>query len=114
MTVLAELEAAGLHKPTIWPARPVEAGLGLVESFLSPGDGNPRLLIHPRCTHLIEAFRCYRRARRRGQLMDCPEDPQHPYEDVMDALRGGLVARFPEGRGWGEDRLVRAPARWVL
>ncbi len=42
------------------------------------------------------------RAKRGGQWADFPEDPQHPHEDVMDALRGVLFARFgaplPNGR----------------
>ena len=30
--------------------------------------------------------------------MDWPEDPQHPAEELVDSLRGGLGAIFPEGR----------------
>ena len=29
--------------------------------------------------------------------MDWPEDPQHPSEELVDSLRGGLGAVFPEG-----------------
>ena len=29
---------------------------------------------------------------------DEPDDPQHPHEDLMDALRGGVRDRFPDGR----------------
>ena len=33
-----------------------------------------------------------------GEWLDEPVDPQHPYEDLIDALRGGVRDRFPEGR----------------
>jgi hypothetical protein len=76
----------------------VADGLALVESFLMPADGVARLRIHPRCTALLRGLSNYRRARRGGQWQDYPEDPQHPHEDLVDALRGGLRAIFPEGR----------------
>jgi hypothetical protein len=38
------------------------------------------------------------------EILDYPEGPQHPHEDLMDALRGGIRDVFPKGR-----RLV--PAR---
>jgi hypothetical protein len=97
-TVLAEYKRAGLTDVTLWPLGRVADGLALLESFLNPADGRSRLLIHPRCFSLIAALQSYRRAKRGGQWMDRPEDPQHPHEDVVDALRGGLRAEFPEGR----------------
>jgi hypothetical protein len=30
--------------------------------------------------------------------MDYPADPQHPHEDLIDALRGGLKLALPVGR----------------
>ena len=72
-------------------------GLALLESFVSPSVGPPQLLVHPRCEPLIQAFQCYRRAKRAGQWLDQPEDPQHPHEDLVDALRGGLRASYPRG-----------------
>ena len=30
--------------------------------------------------------------------MDYAEDPQHPHEDLIDPLAGGLKLEFPEGR----------------
>ena len=57
------------------------------------------LLIHPRCTKLRAAFQNYpASAPAAGEWLDEPEDPQHPHEDLMDALRGGVRDRFPEGR----------------
>lgn len=97
-TVIAEFERVGLRPMRRWPMGAVSDGLSLIESFVSPADGTPRLVIHPRCQDLIAAFRSYRRARRSGQWLDHPEDPQHPYEDLMDSLRGGLRACYPEGR----------------
>lgn len=97
-TVIAEYEKAGLGPLDRWPLRSVSDGLELVQSFVG-GDGNPPALkIHPRCKHTINAFANYRRAKRKNQLMDWPEDPQHPAEELMDSLRGGCVAVFPEGR----------------
>ena len=94
-TVLDEYARCGLvlypwdtHNPS------VSDGLELVEGLLNPADGVPKLKVHPRCTQLIRAFQAYRRASVKGQWRDWPEDPQHPHEDLMDALRGGLHARL--------------------
>lgn len=96
-TVLGEYARAGF-RPDAWPSYPgsVQDGLSLVESFVSVEP--PGLLVHPRCARLIEAFANYKRAQRGGQWVDRPEDPQHPHEDLLDALRGGLQDKFPEGR----------------
>lgn len=95
-TVIAEYRAEGL-KAEPWPLGSVADALALVESLLTPASGSPRLLIHPRCVRLIQALQHYRRAKRGGQWQDYPEDPQHPHEDLVDALRGGLRAEFPSG-----------------
>jgi hypothetical protein len=97
-TVLAEYERCGLRPLERWPLRPVADGLALVESFVKSADGTIGLTVHPRCKHLVAAFAGYGRARRAGQWQDYPQDPMHPYEDLMDALRGGLVSLFPGGR----------------
>jgi phage terminase large subunit-like protein len=78
-----------------WPWHRVTDGLDQLEVLLDQGC----LLLHPRCVHLKAAFQNY--ARRRtpsGDWDDEPADPQHPHEDLMDALRGGVRDRFPEGR----------------
>ena len=90
-----EFKRAGLTLP-YWPVFSVTDGLGLIESFVSVDP--PALTVHPRCQHLIEAFANYKRTKRSGQFIDRPEEPQHPYEETMDALRGGLVDKFPNGR----------------
>ena len=71
-------------------------------------------LIHPRCTKLKAAFQNYRRKRTsRGDWLDEPEDPQHPHEDLIDALRGGVRDRFPEGRV--EQPAIRMiKAGWIV
>jgi Terminase large subunit, T4likevirus-type, N-terminal len=78
-----------------WPSHRVLDGLDQLEVLLDQGC----LLLHPRCSALKAAFQNY--ARRRtpgGDWQDEPADPQHPHEDLLDALRGGVRDRFPEGR----------------
>jgi hypothetical protein len=95
-TVMAEYARAGLPLQPWSKANPsVADSLALVEGLLDPVGGQPRLTVHPRCRHLISAFGNYQRAKRAGQWMDFPEDPQHPAEDLIDALKGGLHARIP-------------------
>ena len=88
-----------------WPSHGVVDGLEFMEVLLETG----RLVIHPRCTNLIEAFKTYRRKERGGVTLQYPADDQSPAEDMMDALRGGIRDRFPEGVGpVGALRQVRA------
>jgi len=112
-TVIGEYERVGLRPLRRWPVGSVSDGLALIESFLDPADGRSRLAVHPRCTATIRALQNYRRARRGGQWQDYPEDPQHPHEDLVDALRGGLRVCFPEGR-CSQTSLARVPARQVF
>jgi len=100
-TVIAEYQRSGLAGEggiQQWPRYPgcIADGLGLIENLVRSADGTARLTIHPRCTRLCAAFQGYRRARRAGQWMDYPADPQHPHEDLIDALRGGLKLALPE------------------
>jgi hypothetical protein len=98
-TVIGEYERAGIRPLRRWPHGPVADGLAIIESLLGTADGHVGLFVHPRCTDLIAAFKNYRRAKRGGQWQDFPEDPAHPWEDLMDALRGGLKLEFPNGLG---------------
>lgn len=97
LTVLAEYARAGL-KLTPWPSYSGSKpdGLALLGSFVSVAP--PGLIVHPRCLQLRTAFANYRRKKVRGQWTDLPEEPQHPHEDLMDALRGGLMFKYPSGR----------------
>ena len=114
-TVISEYERGGLKQLIHWPQSSVSDGLALIESFVSPADGVPRFTVHPRCTGLIRAFQNYRRAKRVGQWQDYPQDPQHPHEDLMDALRGGLRLCYPQGRvPLTNPALSRVPARRVF
>jgi hypothetical protein len=55
------------------------------------------LRIHPRCKHLIQSFREYKRAEIRGEFQNYPEENQVGIEDPMDALRYGIKSIFPAG-----------------
>jgi hypothetical protein len=116
-TVFLEYQTAGLigPSPRTWVrhAGCVSDGLSLIESFIRSADDDARLLVHPRCAPLINAFKSYRRARRSHQWMDYPEDPQHPHEDMIDALRGGLRLAIPE-QGDASNHLHRIKAGRVL
>lgn len=81
-----------------WPSHGVADGLDQIEVMLGMDPMPARLLIHPRCKYLIAAFQNYRREERAGEFLDTPVDPQHPHEDLMDALRGGIRDAMPEGR----------------
>ncbi|WP_156512740.1 hypothetical protein [Planctomyces sp. SH-PL62] len=118
-TVVSEYQRCGLVGETglqPWPKYPgcVLEGLNLIESLVRSADGSTRLAIHPRCSRLITAFQSYARARRSGQWMDYPADPQHPWEDLIDALRGGLSVALPEGASPAEPPLRRAKAGRVF
>jgi hypothetical protein len=89
-----------------WPAHSVVDGLDQIEILLDSGC----LILHPRCVHLKVAFQNYVRTQRGADWLDEPADPQHPHEDLMDALRGGIRDCFPEGR-IEQPRLRTVPAR---
>ena len=101
-TVRGEYERAGLQGRDgleSWPTTGAKVdALQLLEALLRSADGSVSLTIHPRCRHLIQAFGAYARAKRQHQYLDYPEDPQHPFEDLIDPLCGGLKLEFPEGR----------------
>jgi hypothetical protein len=115
-TVIAEYLRCGLTGEggiREWPRYPgcVNDGLTRMENLVRSADGTVRLKLHPRCTRLIAAFQSYARARRAGQWMDYPADPQHPHEDLIDALRGGLKVALDEAdssrQGFARARAAR-------
>lgn len=118
-TVVSEYVRCGLVGESglqPWPRYPgcVQEGLSLIESLVRSADGSARLIVHPRCKGLIAAMQGYARARRAGQWMDYPADPQHPWEDLVDALRGGLATALPDGASPSEPPLRRARAARVF
>lgn len=88
----------GARRVEFWPTHLVHDGLDQIELLLGSETREPDLLIHPRCTDLAAAFNGYVRAQRGGEWMSWPLDPNHPSEDLMDALRGGIRDAMPEGR----------------
>lgn len=77
-----------------WPRHRVQDGIDQVALLLDQG----MLTIHPRCAHLKAAFQNYvRKKGRDGEFLDGPADPNHPHEDLADALRGGIRDAFPDG-----------------
>ena len=101
VTVRGEYERAGLqgdHNLESWGMGKKVDGLSLIEALLESADGTVSLRIHPRCTHLIKAMQCYARACVAHQYVDYPLDPQHPFEELIDPLAGGLKLEFPDGR----------------
>jgi hypothetical protein len=100
-TVRGEYERAGVlgrNGLESWPAAKKADGLQLIEAMLQSADTTINLTIHPRCRRLVTAFQCYARAKLSSQWMDYAEDPQHPHEDLIDPLAGGLKLEFPQGR----------------
>ncbi len=98
---VVDLFAKGnLRNPNWWPRYPgsVADQLAVLDSLVKAADGRRALVVHPRCVATIQAFEGYRRKKRSGQWMDQPEDPQHPHEDIIDALRGGIACALPKGR----------------
>lgn len=84
-----------------WPkyAGCITDGLALVETFVGGHEDAPvNLIVSPNATHTKTAFENYQRASVNGVLMDYPVDPQHPYEEHIDCLRGALSIIKPEGR----------------
>jgi hypothetical protein len=92
-----------------WPLHRVLEGLDQVEILLGGPGREPDLIIHPRCAFLIPSLQTYRRQERRGEILDWPEDPQHPAEEAVDSLRGAVRVVYPEGRV-EQPALRRIPA----
>jgi hypothetical protein len=84
----------GANRVSQAPGGSVTDGLEMIEILLCQGD----LLIHPRAVHLIDAFKRYEWAKIKDKWLSVPASPQSPAEDLMDALRYGVRAIFPEGR----------------
>ncbi len=78
----------------------LENGLRAVRRRLAPASGGPRLLIHERCTHLVEALRTYRYADPSSDVATPAKDgPDH----IADALRYLIVNLDSGGDTRGHD-----------
>lgn len=114
-STLAEYGHGGLHRIERWSKPPgsVVEGLTLIEGFVESAHGIAGILVHPRAVATIKALRGFRRHRNPdGSWSESPEDPQHPHEDIIEALRGGLRVAFPNGRQVFEN-LGRAPVHLI-
>lgn len=69
-------------------------GIEAIRALLQPGVGNPKLLIHPRCRHLVRAMLGYRNVRIGDSFSELPvKDGEHDH--LIDALRYALMNRLP-------------------
>lgn len=101
--VISEYARCGLtgdHGIENWPkySGSVASSLATLEAMVRSADGTVSLKIHPRCKDLIAAFKGYSRAKIAGVFRDMPKAEDHPYEDMIDPLRGQLAILLPEGR----------------
>jgi hypothetical protein len=94
-TALAEFERTfGARQIVPVHTRSVVDSLDEIDRLLDQGD----LIVHPRCGHLIDAFKSYARQARQGEWSGLPALNQSPHEDMIDALRYGIQGVLPEGR----------------
>lgn len=115
-TVFAEYEAVGLIGNAgmeTWEKYPgsVADTLEHLDALVCSADGTRSLKIHPRCRRTIAAFQGYERKVVANQVTDEPKDPQHPHEEMIDALRGGLSVEFPSRKVEPEPRYKVSPRR---
>jgi hypothetical protein len=101
-TGVGEYGRGGIRNIAFWPSMSgrKRESLELVNSFVKDGSGARHLFINPRCKRTIAAFKNYSRKKQNDTYIpDKPADPQHPFEDMIDALAGGLLELYPNGRG---------------
>lgn len=90
VVILGAMQASFGRTIRRWPIRKVRDSIEQLKGLILAADGRRRLTVHPRCTQLIRSLNSYRRRTVRGVILDEPDDPQHPAEDLVDALRGGI------------------------
>jgi hypothetical protein len=90
---------AGFQDIEFWPkVRNKVDSLEILNSFIKSASGQRHLFVHPRCKMMRRSLQQYRRASKGGVWFDHPADPQHPEEELIDALTGGLNTLYPQGR----------------
>lgn len=113
-TGFAEYNKAGLRKIRPWNrVRSRKDNYTIVESFIRSADGARHLFVHPRCKMMRAALLSRSRARSGRQWLDFPAKPDHPHEDVVDALAGGLNLIYPRGRISNRPSHVAVPAGMI-
>lgn len=85
--------------PHVGNGHPKADSLGLLEALMLSAGGKVHFTVHPRCKLLIDALKSYLRKKNSdGQWLDDPEDEQHPHEDLVDPIVGGISLHMPAGR----------------
>lgn len=114
-TGINEYARGGIKNIKWWPymQNRKRESIVLLESFIKDGTGQPHLFIHPRCKFTIDAFRNYKRKQVGQIFVPVPEDPQHPWEELIDPIAGGLLDLYPNGRETGRVKF-RAPLHRVM
>ena len=89
-------ELAALGIPVRYRRSAILEGIEKIRAHLRAGDGSHRLIIDPRCKHLIEALRCYHYP----EAVTPSELPKKDgiYDHPIDALRYFFVNLFTKGQ----------------
>jgi len=91
-SAVRELSAMGIkcrYRPSA-----ILAGVELIRAALAAGDGKSRLVIDPKCSHLIRALTCYHYPDSGGELPEKDGVYDHP----VDALRYFFINRTGRGK----------------
>lgn len=84
-SAIKELAAAGIR--VRWRRSRILEGIETIRAHLRAGDGSHRLVVAPKCRHLIEALRCYHYPDSTlGGLSELPKK-DGVYDHPIDALR---------------------------
>jgi hypothetical protein len=111
-TGLAEWHNAGFTKIKTWPkVKNKKEDLEIIDTFVLTAAGTRHLFVHPRCVGLRGALQQYRRAKVGPVWTEDPKSEQHPWEEYVDAMAGGLHVLYPLGRRTGRKALAVNPNR---
>ena len=78
-----------------WPIHQVADGLDQVELLLGSESKPPMLIIHPRCKHLIEGMKNYKRAERAGEYLDHPKTHSIRMKTSWTLCEGPFETLYP-------------------
>ena len=105
MTDLRLLQNAGFTVKCPHKHNPVRDGINAVNAMLSPGNGEPRFYVSPRCKKLIECLD--KQAYKPGTTIP---DKNSGYDHMSDAMRYYIDYEFPVQR---VIETITAPQRWA-